>query len=77
MPLESLAGRYQLEAFDYDEIAVQRYGDVAVVQCRSQQSGTLNDTGEPWSATFRYTDVWVRDDAAGWQIAVRHAGLRR
>jgi ketosteroid isomerase-like protein len=75
--LESLAGRYQLDAFDYDEVAVRRYGDVAVVQCRSHQSGSLRDTGEPWSESFRYTDVWVRDDTAGWRIAVRHAGLRR
>lgn len=75
--LESVAGRYQIDAFDYDEVAVRRYGHVAVVQCRSHQSGHLNDTGEPWSETFRYTDVWVHDDASGWQIAVRHAGLRR
>ena len=75
--LESLAGRYQLDEFDYDEVLVRRYGDVAVVQSRSHQSGTLNDTGEPWSGTFRYSDVWVRDAAHGWQIAVRHAGMRR
>ena len=75
--LDTLAGRYQLDAFDYDEVAVRRYGDVAVLQCRSHQSGSLINTGESWSETFRYTDVWVRDDAAGWQIATRHAGLRR
>jgi ketosteroid isomerase-like protein len=75
--LESLAGRYQLDEFDYDEVVVRRYGDVAVVQSRSHQRGTLNDTGEPWSGTFRYTDVWVLDAAHGWQIAVRHAGMRR
>lgn len=74
--LESLAARYQLDEFDYDEVVVRRYGDVAVVQSRSHQSGTLSDTGEPWSGTFRYTDVWVRDDVHGWQIAVRHAGTR-
>jgi Domain of unknown function (DUF4440) len=75
--LESLAGRYRLDHFDYDEFAVRRYDDVAVVQCRSHQHGTLLDSGEAWSGTFRYTDVWVRDPAAGWLIAVRHAGMRR
>lgn len=75
--LDSLAGRYHLEAFDYDELTVHRYGEVAVVQCRSHQSGTLLDNGEPWSGTFRYTDVWVHGPDAGWQIAVRHAGMRR
>jgi ketosteroid isomerase-like protein len=66
-----------LDFFDYDQIAVRLYGDVAVVQSRSHQSGTLADTGEAWSGTFPYTDVWVRDQEAGWQIAVRHAGMRR
>ncbi len=75
--LESLAGRYQLDEFDYDEVLVRRYGDVAVVQSRSHQSGTLKDTGERWSESFRYTDVWVLDAVRGWQIAVRHAGMRR
>jgi ketosteroid isomerase-like protein len=75
--LESLAGRYTLEHFEYDEIAVRPYGDVAVLLSRSRQSGTMADTGEPWAETFRYTDVWVREDDGGWRIAIRHAGLRR
>ncbi len=75
--LASVAGRYQLERFAYDDVVVRRYGDVAVVQSRSHQGGTMKDTGEPWSETFRYTDVWVLDATLGWQIAVRHAGIRR
>ena len=75
--LESLAGRYRLDSFDYDDMTARRYGGVAVVQCRSHQGGTFQDTGDAWSGTFRYTDVWVHDPAAGWQIAVRHAGMRR
>ena len=74
--LESIAGRYRLDEFDYDEVAVRRYGDVAVVQCRSRQAGIHQDSGEKWSGTFRYTDVWVHDAVAGWQIGVRHAGMR-
>lgn len=74
--LESLAGRYRLDAFDYDELSVRQFGDVAVVQCRSHQRGIFADSGEPWSGTFRYTDVWVRDGDAPWQVAVRHAGMR-
>ena len=71
-----LAGRYRLDAFDYDDIRVRRYGDVAVVQCRSTQSGTILDSGESWSETFRYTDVWVFDTDR-WQIAVRQATIRK
>jgi len=74
--LASLAGRYRLESFDYDEFDVRSYGEVAVVQSRSHQRGTYSETGEAWAATFRYTDVWVRDPKAGWQVAVRHAGMR-
>jgi ketosteroid isomerase-like protein len=73
--LKHLAGRYRLDAFDYDDVRVRRYGDVAVVQCRSHQSGTILDTGEPWSESFRYTDVWVLDSGA-WRIAARQATMR-
>jgi Domain of unknown function (DUF4440) len=71
-----LAGRYRLESFDYDDIRVRRYGDVAVVQCRSRQSGTNTDDGASWSETFRYTDVWVFEGDR-WRIAVRQATIRR
>lgn len=74
--LESLAGRYALETFDYDEIVVRDFGEVAVVLSRSTQTGTMTDTGTAWSETFRYTDVWVRDDSGDWRIATRHAGIR-
>jgi hypothetical protein len=56
---------------------VRRYGDVAVVQCRSTQSGHFKESSEPWNEVFRYTDVWVRSEDEIWQIAVRHAGIRR
>jgi hypothetical protein len=74
--LASLDGRYRLDHFEYDDLAVRAYGDVAVVQCRSTQRGIFEETGEAWSGTFRYTDVWVRDPELGWQIAVRQAGMR-
>ena len=74
--LASLAGRYRLDFFEYDDIAVRIYGSVAVVQSRCRQRGIFVDTGEAWSATFRYTDVWVRESNVVWQIAVRQAGMR-
>ncbi len=75
--LESLAGRYQLDHFEYQEILVRRYGNVAVVLSRSTQAGRMLDTGEAWAGTFRYTDVWIEEDPGGWRIAARHAGMRR
>jgi hypothetical protein len=44
---------------------------VAVVLAESSQEGTRD--GEPWSLTFRYTDVWVLGER--WQLAVRHASV--
>ena len=73
--LAHVADRYRLNKFDYEDVRVRRYGDVAIVQCRSHQSGTIVASGEPWSGTFRYTDVWVLDPD-GWRIAVRQATAR-
>jgi ketosteroid isomerase-like protein len=74
--LVSLDDRYELEAFDYDEFVVREHGDIAIVQCRSHQRGRMRDSGEAWSGTFRYTDVWLRE-AGDWRVLVRHAGMRR
>ena len=68
--LEGLAGRMVLEDFDLRLVATRRYGDVALVLAESRQKGTYD--GEPVAMTFRYTDVWVLDDA-GWRLATRHA----
>ena len=74
--IQTLAGRYSLDHFDYDEFVVRDFGSVAVVLSRSRQTGTMSDTGDAWSETFRYTDVWVRDDLGDWRIATRRAGHR-
>jgi ketosteroid isomerase-like protein len=68
--LEALAGRMSLERFDLRVLATQRYGEVGVVLAASAQEGTHD--GTPYSMTFRYTDVWVRQDAR-WRLATRHA----
>jgi ketosteroid isomerase-like protein len=70
--LEALAGRMTLERFDLRVLATQRYGDVGVVLAESAQEGTHD--GTPYATTFRYTDVWVRQDA-GWRLATRHASI--
>jgi ketosteroid isomerase-like protein len=59
-----------LDDFDLRLIATRKYGDVAVVLAESQQKGTHD--GAPFAMTFRYTDVWVLEDA-GWRLATRHA----
>ena len=74
--LETLAGRYTLETFDYDEVIVRDFGNVALVLSRSHQAGTMADTGAEWAESFRYTDAWVRESDGEWRIATRHAGIR-
>ena len=70
--LEAVSGQMTLDEFDLRVIATRRYGDVAVVLAESSQTGTHN--GAPYSMTFRYTDVWVRD-GTGWCLATRHASV--
>ena len=71
--LEAASGRMTLDRFDLKLIATRRYGDVAVVLAESAQQGTHD--GVPYSMVFRYTDVWVHEDA-GWRLATRHASGR-
>jgi ketosteroid isomerase-like protein len=70
--LDAAAERMTLESFDLRLIATQQFGDVAVAIAESAQEGTHDD--EPYSLTFRYTDVWVRDER-GWALATRHASI--
>jgi ketosteroid isomerase-like protein len=68
--LDAAHERMTLERFDLRLVATRMYGDVGVVLAESTQEGTHDGTA--YSMTFRYTDVWVRDDT-GWRLAARHA----
>ena len=70
--LDASAGRMTLQSFDLRVVATQQFGDVAVALVESAQEGTHDD--EPYSLTFRYTDVWVRN-GHGWALATRHASI--
>jgi ketosteroid isomerase-like protein len=69
---DALTGRMTLHSFDLRVLATQEFGDVAVAIAESAQEGTHD--GKPFSLTFRYTDVWVRDDP-NWALATRHASI--
>ena len=70
--LDSLRDQMTLDSFDVRLLATQHFGDVAVALVESMQVGTHN--GEPFSLTFRYTDVWVHS-GSGWALATRHASI--
>jgi ketosteroid isomerase-like protein len=61
---------YRIYEFSFDELAVQRYGDCAVVRSRYRQKGVMGRS--PRNSVFRMTDLWVLHPE-GWQIHVRHA----
>ena len=67
-----MAGRTTLQSFNLRLVATQEFGHVAVAIAESAQEGTHDE--KPFSLTFRYTDVWVRDDP-DWALATRHASI--
>lgn len=65
-----LSGRVVNESFEYSDLLVHVYGDVAVVKSRLRQQASVD--GRPWNETFMLTDVWVRRDGR-WQVVTRHS----
>ena len=63
------AQHWVLESFSFDALQVHAYGDVAVVQSRYTQRGTV--FGRELNATWPLTDIWVRRDGR-WQVTVRY-----
>lgn len=54
---------------DLDEQQIRHYGDCAVVIVKAGLTGKFN--GKPYSATYRFTRVWVKRQNR-WQIAAGH-----
>jgi len=60
---------FECKSFDWDDIRVRPFGDVAIVHCRTRQVASV--AGHDWSGSFLLTDVWVRRGAK-WQVVSRH-----
>jgi ketosteroid isomerase-like protein len=71
--IADVAGRHLVHHFEIHSVDVHDMGSVAAVLVLSTQSATWKDA--PFNGDFRYTDVWRRDDANRWRLAVRHASL--
>lgn len=52
------------------DVVIREYGNSAVVNGISEQSGVSN--GKPWSGRFRFTRVWVLRDGA-WVMVSSHS----
>ena len=61
-----------LEAFAYEDFRIRVIHDVALVVSRCRERGRWDTAGD--STTFRFTDVWQREDGR-WRIGLRRVGL--
>ena len=67
--LDAAMGPFSCEEFEWEEIRVRPFGDVAIVHAKARQRASVS--GQDWSGLFLLTDVWVRRDER-WQIVSRH-----
>ena len=65
--------RYTAQAFEYRDMTVRLFGDVAVVSSIGRGIGAQID-GADRSFPFFLTDVWVRRDGR-WQVAARYSSM--
>jgi hypothetical protein len=70
--LEAAGGPYEIDAWQYEEIEPEIYGNTAVVVSRYRQEGRF--LGKDLSHRMNVTDVWVRKEAH-WRIVRRHATI--
>ena len=63
---------YDIDRFEFADVDVRPYGDVAVVLSDYRQDATV--AGERRSGDFLLTDVWVRRDGR-WQVVARSSIL--
>ena len=72
--LHEVSSQHVVHDFTMNSVDVREMGSVVVVLVESTQWATWKNA--PFTGTFRYTDVWRRDDQDGvWRLAVRHASL--
>lgn len=61
---------YKLHAFVFKEVAVRRYGNVAVVSSLYSQQATVN--GRDRSGDAFLTDIWIKVDGR-WKVSARYS----
>src|SRR5687768_13710216 len=67
--LEGATGPFVCEAFEWEDIHVRPFGDMAIVHSRARQRAHV--LGKDWSGRFLLTDVWIHRDGR-WQVVSRH-----
>lgn len=67
--LANAGNLFRCSAFEWLDLRVRPFGDVAVVHGKSCQAATVG--GQDWSGVFLTTDVWARREES-WQVVARH-----
>ena len=63
---------YYITTFAYEEMAIDVFGDTAVIHARYSQIASYATVN--LSNVFRLTDVWSRIDGR-WQVVARHSSV--
>jgi hypothetical protein len=67
------SGMLHLFTVHYDSLTVRIYGDVAILQGISDNTGTMG--GVPFSGRIRYTRVFVRRDGRWQAVTMQHTPM--
>jgi hypothetical protein len=67
--LEVTRDDYRIEAFGFEWLRVEAYGEAAVVRSRYRQRATMG--GRDRSSAYLMTDAWIRRQGA-WCLVTRH-----
>lgn len=66
--MKSALGAFTCESFQWKEVKVRTYDNVAVVNAITFQKAKVGE--QDWSGKFMLTDVWVYNDGR-WQVVAR------
>jgi hypothetical protein len=69
------AGMLRLQSVRFDSLSVRIYGDVAILQGITDNSGTMG--GMPFSGRIRYTRIFVRRDGRWQAVTMQHTPMQR
>jgi ketosteroid isomerase-like protein len=67
------SGNLRLQTVKFDSLTVRVYGDVAILQGITDNTGTM--MGVPFSGRIRYTRVFVRRDGRWQAVTMQHTPI--
>ena len=68
------SGMLRLQSVRFDSLSVRIYGDVAILQGITDNTGTMG--GMPFSGRIRYTRIFVRRDGRWQAVTMQHTPMQ-